>query len=87
MGKEFYENMDVIILGIPIGEKLIRGGDLNGHIGRNSHTWERAQGGVGMVLGPKEGGRFKLGNLVWFSYSKLVFQQEGEALTHIAKAD
>lgn len=32
--------------GIVIGEKLILGGDLNGHIGRNNNNYERGHGGL-----------------------------------------
>lgn len=45
--KEFWKIMDTIMQVVPIGEKLIVGGDLNGPIGRNNNNYERMQGGFG----------------------------------------
>lgn len=42
--KECLENMDATNQGISVGEKLIIGGDLNDHIGRNNKNYERVHG-------------------------------------------
>lgn len=53
--KDFCENVDEIIQGIPLGEKLIIGGDLNDHIGRNNNNYERVHRGFVYSVG-NEGG-------------------------------
>ncbi|XP_038695529.1 uncharacterized protein LOC119992818 [Tripterygium wilfordii] len=45
--KQFWENLDAIIQGIPIREKIFLGGDLNGHIGRDSENFDSVHGGYG----------------------------------------
>lgn len=53
--KECLENMDATNQGISVGEKLIIGGDLNDHIGRNNKNYERVHGGFRYGV-RKEGG-------------------------------
>lgn len=47
--------MDEIIQGIPLGEKLIIGGDLDDHTGRNNNNYEQLHRGFVYSVG-NEGG-------------------------------
>ncbi|XP_063878129.1 uncharacterized protein LOC135110104 [Scylla paramamosain] len=46
--EDFWEQMDVQITGIGKEERIILGGDLNGHVGRNKNAIERIHGGWGV---------------------------------------
>lgn len=54
--------MDAIIQGVLIGEKLIIGGDLNGHISRNKNNYEQMHVGFGYGV-RNEGGKKILNTL------------------------
>ena len=45
--KQFWENMDALVQGIPESERIFIGGDLNGHVGKTSGGYERVHGGYG----------------------------------------
>ena len=45
--KQFWENMDGLVQGIPESERIFIGGDLNGHVGKTSGGYERVHGGYG----------------------------------------
>ncbi|XP_071724739.1 uncharacterized protein [Rutidosis leptorrhynchoides] len=45
--QEFWDKMDDIMQTIPIEEKVIIGGDLNGHVGTSRDGYEEAHGGYG----------------------------------------
>jgi hypothetical protein len=44
-----------LVKGIPSGEKLFIGGDLNGHVGTSNIGFERVHGGFGYGIRNKEG--------------------------------
>ncbi|KAG5604170.1 hypothetical protein H5410_025662 [Solanum commersonii] len=52
--KLFYEDLDEVVKGIPNTEKIIIGGDFNGHIGATSNGFDDAHGGFG--FGERNGG-------------------------------
>ncbi|KAG5595992.1 hypothetical protein H5410_037224 [Solanum commersonii] len=45
--KLFYEDLDEVVRGIPNTEKIIIGGDFNGHIGETSNGFDDVHGGFG----------------------------------------
>ncbi|XP_077223408.1 uncharacterized protein LOC143857020 [Tasmannia lanceolata] len=45
--RQFWDDMNEVVQGIPHGEKLFIGGDLNGHGGRTNGGFERDHGGLG----------------------------------------
>ena len=55
--ESFWEEMDQELSGIPAGERLIIGGDMNGHIGRNRVGIERVHGGWGVGMRNADGER------------------------------
>ncbi|WMV29422.1 hypothetical protein MTR67_022807 [Solanum verrucosum] len=52
--KLFYEDLDEVVRGIPITEKIVIGGDFNGHIGATSNGFDDVHGGFG--FGERNGG-------------------------------
>ncbi|XP_049382987.1 uncharacterized protein LOC125847406 [Solanum stenotomum] len=52
--KLFYEDLDEAVRGIPITEKIVIGGDFNGHIGATSNGFDDVHGGFG--FGERNGG-------------------------------
>ncbi|XP_042481018.1 uncharacterized protein LOC122061669 [Macadamia integrifolia] len=44
----FWEHMDDLVQGIGWGEKIIIGGDLNGHVGKDCRGYEEIHGGFGV---------------------------------------
>ncbi|XP_049376683.1 uncharacterized protein LOC125841574 [Solanum stenotomum] len=52
--KLFYEDLDEVVRGIPITEKIVIGGDFNGHIGAISNGFDDVHGGFG--FGERNGG-------------------------------
>ena len=55
---QFWEDLDEIVQGIPIREKLFIGGDLNGHVGTNCYGFDSIYGGFTL------GERNELGNSI-----------------------
>ena len=53
--KQFWEDLDSMVSTVPVSEKLLIGGDLNGHVGATNVGFERVQGVLGMVAGVKRG--------------------------------
>ena len=47
MKEQFWEELEALIQGIPILEKVFIGGDLNGHVGREAGQYPQAHGGFG----------------------------------------
>ncbi|GJN34264.1 hypothetical protein PR202_gb22912 [Eleusine coracana subsp. coracana] len=47
---QFWEDLDSMVSGIPISEKLFIGGDLNGHVGTSNVGFERVHGGFGRFV-------------------------------------
>ena len=45
--REFWEDLDGMVRGVPSSEKLFIGGDFNGHVGTTSGGFERVHGGFG----------------------------------------
>ncbi|WMV47915.1 hypothetical protein MTR67_041300 [Solanum verrucosum] len=45
--KRFYEDLDEVVRGIPNTEKIVIGGDFNGHIGATSSGFDDVHGGFG----------------------------------------
>ena len=43
----FWEDLDSLVSTVPISEKLLIGGDLNGHVGATNVGFERVHGGFG----------------------------------------
>jgi exonuclease III len=43
--REFWEGLEDMVSSVPIGEKLFIGGDLNGHVGTSSTSFEGVHGG------------------------------------------
>ena len=43
--RQFWEDLDEIVQGIPIKEKLFIGGDLNGHVGTSHYGFDSVHGG------------------------------------------
>ncbi|KAG5587041.1 hypothetical protein H5410_047475 [Solanum commersonii] len=52
--KLFYEDLDEVVRGIPNTEKIVIGGDFNGHIGATSNGFDDVYGGFG--FGERNGG-------------------------------
>ncbi|GJN35606.1 hypothetical protein PR202_gb24399 [Eleusine coracana subsp. coracana] len=52
---QFWEDLDSMVSGIPISEKLFIGGDLNGHVGTSNVGFERVHGGSGYGSRNQEG--------------------------------
>ncbi|KAJ7959944.1 Retrovirus-related Pol polyprotein LINE-1 [Quillaja saponaria] len=53
--KAFWEDLEEIVQGVPLGEKLFIGADLNGHVGSTNEGFERVHGGYGYGV-KNEGG-------------------------------
>ncbi|KAJ7976178.1 Craniofacial development protein 2 [Quillaja saponaria] len=53
--KAFWEDLEEIVQGVPLGEKLFIGADLNGHVGSTNEGFERVRGGYGYGV-KNEGG-------------------------------
>ena len=53
--QKFWEDMDDLMQGIPNEENIFIGGDLNGHIGRDSQGYEKIHGGFGYGTRNEEG--------------------------------
>ncbi|XP_058208223.1 uncharacterized protein LOC131321237 [Rhododendron vialii] len=47
--KQFWEQMDDVVQGIPFEEKLFIGGDFNGHVGVHKQGYEKVYGGLDLV--------------------------------------
>jgi exonuclease III len=43
--REFWEGLEDMVSSVPVGEKLFIGGDLNGHVGTSSTSFEGVHGG------------------------------------------
>ncbi|KAG5599850.1 hypothetical protein H5410_031220 [Solanum commersonii] len=56
--KLFYENLDEVVRGIPNTEKIVIGGDFNGHIGATSSGFDDVHEGFG--FGERNGGGISL---------------------------
>ncbi|XP_060184011.1 uncharacterized protein LOC132613795 [Lycium barbarum] len=56
--RRFWEDLDEVVGGIPLTEKLFIGGDFNGHIGSTSGGYDEEHGGFG--LGVRNGGGVSL---------------------------
>ena len=56
--KQFWEDLDSMVSTVPVSEKLLIGGDLNGHVGATNIGFERVHGVLGMVAGVKRGRLF-----------------------------
>ncbi|KAG2563654.1 hypothetical protein PVAP13_8KG059810 [Panicum virgatum] len=54
--KQFCEDLDSIVNTVPISEKLLIGGDLNGHVGATNVVFEQVHGGFGYGSKSQEGG-------------------------------
>ncbi|KAL3351497.1 hypothetical protein AABB24_019876 [Solanum stoloniferum] len=52
--KRFYEELDEVVRGIPNTEKIVVGGDFNGHIGATASGFDDVHGGFG--FGERNGG-------------------------------
>ncbi|KAL3353178.1 hypothetical protein AABB24_020929, partial [Solanum stoloniferum] len=52
--KRFYEDLDEVVRGIPNTEKIVIGGDFNGHIGATASGFDDVHGGFG--FGERNGG-------------------------------
>ncbi|XP_020233683.1 craniofacial development protein 2-like [Cajanus cajan] len=52
---QFWEDLEGVIQGIPMGEKIFLGGDLNGHVGGDSRGYEGFHGGHGLGVANREG--------------------------------
>ncbi|KAG2638009.1 hypothetical protein PVAP13_2NG644400 [Panicum virgatum] len=53
--KQFWEDLDSMVGNVPVSEKLLRGGDLNGHVGATNVGFERVHGGFGYGSRSQEG--------------------------------
>ena len=45
--RQFWEDLDVVMQGIPAEEKILIGGDFNGHVGNSRSGFENVYGGYG----------------------------------------
>ena len=54
--EQFWEQLDDVVQGIPVGERLFIGGDFNGHVGGHKQGYEKVHGGFGFG-DLNEGGR------------------------------
>ncbi|XP_043687728.1 uncharacterized protein LOC122638941 [Telopea speciosissima] len=52
---QFWEHMDGLVQGFGSGDKIIIGGDLNGHVGRDHRGFEEVHGGYGVGERNEEG--------------------------------
>ena len=48
--RQFRDNLDVVMQGIPIEEKIFIGGDFNGHVGNSRSGFENIHGGYGFGI-------------------------------------
>ena len=53
--ERFWREMDEIMTSIPEDERVVVGGDLNGHIGTSNRAISRIHGGLGMGERNEEG--------------------------------
>ncbi|AQL05931.1 Retrovirus-related Pol polyprotein LINE-1 [Zea mays] len=53
--REFWEGLEDMVSSVPVGEKLFIGGDLNGHVGTSSTSFEGVRGGFGFGTRNQEG--------------------------------
>ncbi|PWZ11227.1 Craniofacial development protein 2 [Zea mays] len=53
--REFWEGLEDMVSSVPVGEKLFIGGDLNGHVGTTSTSFEGVHGGFGFGTRNQEG--------------------------------
>ena len=53
--RQFWEDLDSMVSTVPISEKLLIGGDLNGHLGATNVGFERVHGGFGYGSRSQEG--------------------------------
>nr|XP_020175448.1 craniofacial development protein 2-like [Aegilops tauschii subsp. strangulata] len=53
--REFWEGLEDMVRTLPIGEKLVIGGDLNGRVGASNTGFEGAHGGFGYGIRNQEG--------------------------------
>ncbi|KAJ7976642.1 Retrovirus-related Pol polyprotein LINE-1 [Quillaja saponaria] len=53
--KAFWKDLEEIVQGVPLGEKLFISADLNGHVGSTNESFERVHGGYGYGV-KNEGG-------------------------------
>ena len=53
--REFREGLEDMVRGVPSGEKLFIGGDLNGHVGTSNIGFEGVHGGFGYGIRNQEG--------------------------------
>ncbi|KAJ7942848.1 Retrovirus-related Pol polyprotein LINE-1 [Quillaja saponaria] len=53
--KAFWEDLEEIVQGVPLGEKLFIGADLNGHVGSANEGFESVHGGYGYGVKNKGG--------------------------------
>ncbi|PWZ20102.1 Craniofacial development protein 2 [Zea mays] len=53
--REFWEGLEDMVSSVPVGEKLFIGGDLNGHVGTSSTSFEGVHGGFGFGTRNQEG--------------------------------
>ncbi|KAJ7976905.1 Retrovirus-related Pol polyprotein LINE-1 [Quillaja saponaria] len=85
--KAFWEDLEEIVQGVPLGEKLFIGADLNGHVGSTNEGFERVHGGYGYGV-KNEGGESILDftvavlvkedeiNEIWRTYFDTLFNEE-----------
>jgi exonuclease III len=52
--REFWEGLEDMVSSVPVGEKLFIGGDLNGHVGTSSTSFEGVHGGFSFGTRKKE---------------------------------
>ena len=53
--RQFWEDLDSMVSTVPVSEKLLIGGDLNGHVGVTNVGFERVHGGFGYGSRSQEG--------------------------------
>ncbi|ONM29623.1 Retrovirus-related Pol polyprotein LINE-1 [Zea mays] len=53
--REFWEGLEDMVSSVPVGEKLFIGGDLNGHVGTSSTSFEGVHGGFDFGTRNQEG--------------------------------
>ena len=58
--RQFQEDLDEIVQGIPIKEKLFIGGDLNGHVGISRYEFDSVHGGFGFGKEMNQVTRFQI---------------------------
>ena len=52
---KFWEDLESLVQGIPLEEKIFLGGDLNGHVGKDASGYEGLHGGYGVGVANAEG--------------------------------